>query len=115
MTSTSPGFEPMPTLQQSEERFRLLVESITDYAIFMLDPEGRIVSWNAGARRLKGYQPHEILGQHFSVFYPEEARKAGWPEYELQQAAIVGRFEDEGWRLRKDGTRFWASVVISAV
>lgn len=115
MTSPSPEFEHSPTLQQSEERFRLLVESITDYAIFMLDPTGHIVSWNAGARRLKGYEPPEIVGRHFSVFYPDEARKAGWPEYELKQAAAEGRFEDEGWRLRKDGTRFWASVVITAV
>lgn len=101
-------------LRLSEERFRLMVESVKDYAIFMLDPEGRIVTWNAGAERLKGYKAGEIIGQHFSRFYPQEVIESGWPEEELRRAAAEGRIEDEGWRIRKDGTRFWASVVISA-
>ena len=96
-----------------EERFRLLVESVQDYAIFLLDPEGRVSSWNAGARRIKGYQADEIIGQHFSRFYPEEEVKAGKCDYELKMAAREGRFEDEGWRVRKDGSRFWANVVIT--
>ncbi len=102
-------------LRGSEERFRLLIESVTDYAVFMLDPEGRVASWNAGAQRIKGYTAEEIIGRHFSVFYPEEALNADWPAYELRIARAAGRFEDEGWRVRKDGTRFWANVVISAV
>jgi PAS domain S-box-containing protein len=102
-------------LRQSEERFRLLVEGVKDYAIFMLDPDGYITSWNAGAERIKGYTAHEIIGRHFSDFYPKEQIDRGWPEYELERAREDGRFEDEGWRLRKDGTRFWASVVITAL
>ena len=92
-----------------------LVQSIEDYAIFLLDPKGYIVSWNAGAQKLKGYAAHEIIGEHFSRFYPAEAVARGWPAYELQQAALTGRFEDEGWRVRKDGTTFWCNVVITAV
>lgn len=99
----------------SEERFRLLVESVRDYAIFMLDPDGRVASWNKGAERNTGYQAHEILGKHFSVFYPEDRVQSGWPDEELRNAVRDGRFEDEGWRLRKDGSRYWASVVITAV
>jgi PAS domain S-box-containing protein len=102
-------------LRESEERFRLMVEAVRDYAIFMLDPTGRVASWNAGAERIKGYRPDEIIGQHFSRFYPPETVAQGWPEYELQQARQTGRFEDEGWRVRKDGSRFWANVVITAV
>jgi PAS domain S-box-containing protein len=102
-------------LRHSEERFRLMVEAVQDYAIFMLDPDGRIASWNAGAERIKGYRPSEILGQHFSRFYPPERVAAGWPEHELATARATGRFEEEGWRIRKDGSRFWANVVISAV
>jgi PAS domain S-box-containing protein len=102
-------------LRQSEERFRLLVDNVQDYAIFLLDPGGHIVTWNAGAQRLKGYAATEIVGKHFSVFYPEEAIARAWPERELQGAMALGRFEDEGWRLRKDGTRFWANVVITAL
>ena len=102
-------------LRQSEERFRLLIEGVTDHAIFMLDPQGRVSSWNAGAMRIKGYRPEEILGRHFSIFYPEDAIKRGWPEHELAIARRDGRFEDEGWRLRKDGSRIWANVVISAL
>jgi PAS domain S-box-containing protein len=102
-------------VRHSEERFRLMVEAVRDYAIFMLDPDGRVASWNAGAERIKGYRPSEILGQHFSRFYPPERIAAGWPEHELATARATGRFEEEGWRIRKDGSRFWASVVISAV
>jgi PAS domain S-box-containing protein len=103
------------TLGESEERFRLIVESTLDYAIFMLTPQGHIASWNAGAQRIKGYTADEIIGRHFSVFYTPEAVATDWPAYELKEAARVGRFEDEGWRLRKDGTRFWANVVITAL
>jgi PAS domain S-box-containing protein len=102
-------------LRESEERFRLLVEGVKDYAIFMLDPEGRISSWNAGAELIKGYRPDEILGQHFSVFYTAEDLARGWPEHELQMARAEGRFEDEGWRVRKNGSTFWANVVITAL
>ncbi|MGF6697093.1 PAS domain S-box-containing protein [Paraburkholderia sp. MM5496-R1] len=92
-----------------------LVQAISDYAIFLLDAKGNIVSWNAGAQKLKGYTESEIVGQHFSRFYTEEAVARGWPTYELEQAALTGRFEDEGWRVRKDGTTFWANVVITAI
>ncbi len=102
-------------LRQSEERFRLLVEGVKDYAIFMLDPEGRVASWNPGAERIKGYKAEEIIGQHFSRFYPQEAIDRGWPAHELRVARQEGRIEDEGWRLRKDGTPFWANVVITAL
>jgi PAS domain S-box-containing protein len=98
-----------------EERFRLLVQSVRDYAIFMLDPEGRISSWNAGAEEIKGYAAEEIIGRHFSVFYPPEDVAAGKPDRELEVAVAQGRLEDEGWRLRKDGSRFWANVVITAL
>jgi PAS domain S-box-containing protein len=102
-------------LRESEERFRLLVQSVQDYGIFMLDPQGRISSWNAGAERIKGYTAGEIIGRHFSAFYPPEDVAAGKPRRELEIAAEQGRLEDEGWRLRKDGTRFWANVVITAL
>ena len=102
-------------LRRSEERFRLLVEGVRDYAIFMLDPQGNVASWNAGAQQNKGYTTDEIIGKHFSVFYPREVAIGGWPERELQLALAEGRCEDEGWRVRKDGTRFWASVVITAL
>jgi PAS domain S-box-containing protein len=102
-------------LRESEELFRLLVESTHDYAIFMLDPRGNVVSWNTGAERIKGYQAEEIVGKHFSTFYPKEAIDKGWPEAELQRAAADGRFEDLGWRVRKDGSQFWANVVITAL
>ena len=102
-------------LRTSEERLRILIGSVKDYGIFMLDPDGRVASWNEGARRIKGYESEEIVGQHFSVFYPEPARSAGFPDYELEVARAEGRFEDEGWRLRKDGSRFWANVVITAL
>ena len=101
--------------RRAEEHFDQLVEGVSDYAIFLLDPAGHVASWNAGAERIKGYDADEILGQHFSRFYPEEAVRSGWPEEELRRAAADGRFEDEGWRLRKDGSRFWANVVITAL
>ena len=99
----------------SEERFRLFIESVKDYAIFMLDPEGRVASWNPGAERLKQYKANEIIGQHFSKFYPPEDLAAGKPDRELKEAIVNGRVEDEGWRLRRDGSRFWALVVITAI
>jgi PAS domain S-box-containing protein len=102
-------------LRRSEERFRTLVEGVRDYAIFMLDPEGRIASWNAGAQQAKGYDASEIIGRHFSIFYPADVVASGWPERELAIALDEGRCEDENWRIRKDGTRFWASVVITAL
>jgi PAS domain S-box-containing protein len=102
-------------LRQSEERFRLMVEAVRDYAIFLLDPEGHIASWNIGAQRLKGYSADEIIGKHFSIFYPEEERRRGHPQYELARAKAEGRYEEEGWRIRKDGSRFWANVVITAI
>jgi PAS domain S-box-containing protein len=102
-------------LRRSEERFRLLVEGVADYAIFMLDPNGQVSTWNSGAERIKGYTATEIIGQHFSVFYPDEVRESRWPEHELQVAAEKGSFNDIGWRLRKDGTTFWANVTITAL
>ncbi len=102
-------------LRRSEERFRLLVEGVSEYAIFMLDANGRVVTWNVGAERIKGYKANEIIGQHFSIFYPDEVRESGWPAHELQVAAEKGTFVDNGWRVRKDGTRFWANVTITAL
>ena len=100
-------------LRQSEQRFRLLVQSVQDYAIFMLDPSGHIATWNDGAQKIKGYTASEIIGQHFSVFYPpEDVAKTA---HELRVAEETGKCEDEGWRIRKDGSRFWASVVITAI
>ncbi|HET9281249.1 MAG TPA: PAS domain S-box protein [Candidatus Angelobacter sp.] len=102
-------------LRDSEERFRLMVENVKGYAIFMLDPQGRVFSWNEGAERIKGYKAEEIVGRHFSCFYPEDDKQHGKAERELEVAAAEGRVEDEGWRIRKDGSRFWASVVITAM
>jgi PAS domain S-box-containing protein len=98
-----------------EDIYRLLVSAITDYAVYMLDPTGVVTSWNPGAQRFKGYQAHEILGQHFSRFYTDQDRATGLPSRALKIATEDGRFENEGWRLRKDGTRFWAHVVIDAI
>lgn len=97
------------------DQFALLVSSVIDYAIFMLDPSGVIVTWNEGAQRIKGYRADEIIGRHFSVFYPAEDARNRKPDWELEVAKREGRYEEEGWRIRKDGTRFWASVVINAV
>ena len=102
-------------LRQAGEPFRLLVESVKDYAIFMLDPRGYIATWNLGAENIKGYKANEIIGKHFSIFYPPEDVAWDKPGEELKTAAEVGRLEDEGWRIRKDGSRFWANVVITAL
>jgi PAS domain S-box-containing protein len=102
-------------LQRSEERSRLFIEAVQDYAIFMLDTEGCIITWNTGAERIKGYTAAEILGEHFSRFYPEEDIRAGKPAWELDVALKEGRLEDEGWRIRKDGSKFWADVIITPV
>jgi PAS domain S-box-containing protein len=102
-------------LRHNEERFRLLVEGVKDYAIFMLDPDGKVASWNEGAHRIKGYHHKEIVGHHFSIFYPEEDLKRSKPERELEIAQQEGSYEEEGWRVRKDGSRFWASVLITAL
>jgi PAS domain S-box-containing protein len=102
-------------VQRSEEQFRLLVQGVTDYAIYMLDPDGRVTNWNLGAERLKGYKPEEIIGEHYSRFYTEEERRQGIPDRNLKIAAAEGRFEKEGWRVRKDGSQFWANVVIDPI
>ncbi len=102
-------------LRRSEEQFRLLVDGVSDHAIYMLDPQGRVTNWNSGAQRVKGYRPDEIIGQNFSRFYTQEDREKGEPHYALEIAAKEGRFEREGWRVRKDGSRFWANVVIHAI
>ena len=107
----APAWEPI----SGERQFRLLVQSVVDYAIFMLDPTGVIRSWNAGAARMKGYAADEVIGRHFSSFYTQEDRAAGMPQRALATALSEGKFEAEGWRLRKDGTRFWASVVIDPI
>jgi PAS domain S-box-containing protein len=102
-------------LHQTEQRFRSLIEGVQDYAIFMLDSDGCVTTWNTGAEKLKGYAADEIIGSHFSRFYPPDAIERGWPDHELRMAEMDGRFEDEGWRIRKDGSRFWASVVITSL
>ncbi len=107
--------EAITRLRESERRFRLFVDGVTDYAIYMLDTDGLITNWNAGAERIKGYRVEEIIGQHFSVFYTPKDREDGLPQRALMTAARDGRLEAEGWRIRKDGTRFWANVVIDAV
>jgi PAS domain S-box-containing protein len=107
--------EAQQALLQAERGFRLLVQGVTDYAIFMLDPSGKVASWNAGAQRIKGYTPEQIVGEHFGRFYTPEERDAGVPDRALEMARKVGRYEAEGWRVRKDGTRFWASVVVDAI
>ncbi|WGS17977.1 MULTISPECIES: PAS domain-containing sensor histidine kinase [unclassified Bradyrhizobium] len=107
--------EATQALLESEQRYRRLIEAVVDYAIFQLDATGAIVTWNPGAERIKGYAPEEIIGQHFSRFYTDEDRAAGIPRRALEEAAQNGRFESEGWRVRKDGSRFWASVVIDRI
>lgn len=109
------SFKPSKDLRESEELFRLLVDGVKDYAIFGLDPSGTVVSWNTGAQNIKGYAESEIVGTHFSRFYTPEDLARKWPERELEIARAQGRFEDEGWRVRKDGTRFWANVIITAL
>ena len=103
------------TLRQNQEQFRLLVQGVTDYAIYLLDPDGTVTNWNLGAQRIKGYAPDEIIGRHFSQFYTEEDRAAGLPQLALSTVQREGRFEREGWRVRKDGSRFWAHVVIDPI
>ena len=102
-------------LRRSEEQFRLLVQGVTDYAIYMLDPDGIVSNWNLGAERIKGYKADEIVGQHFSRFYTDEEREAGVPKQALETALKEGRYEREGWRVRKDGARFWAHVIIDPI
>jgi len=102
-------------LVESQETLEIFINSVTDYALFLLDPQGHVLSWNSGAQRIKGYQPGEILGRHFSLFYPPEDQAQGRPEHNLLRAQAEGRSEDEGWRVRKDGTRFWANVIITAL
>jgi PAS domain S-box-containing protein len=110
------GNSPKPDMQKPDPAlFQLMAEQVRDYAVFLLDPEGRVMSWNAGARLIKGYSADEIIGRHFSAFYPEEALRRKWPEHELQVATREGRFEDESYRVRKDGSRFWANVIITAL
>ena len=106
---------PAPRAEEPAELYRLLVASVRDYAIFVLDPEGRVRTWNAGAAHLKGYDAHEIIGRHFSTFYPADDVASGKPETELVVATRDGRFEDEGWRVRKDGSLFWANVILTAL
>ncbi|OMQ39480.1 PAS domain-containing sensor histidine kinase [Pseudomonas putida] len=103
------------TLKQSEQQFRLLVQSVTDYAIYMLAPDGRVTNWNLGAQRIKGYLPEEVIGRHFSMFYTPEDQAAGLPAWALEIATREGRFENKGWRVRKDGTRFLAHVVVDPI
>jgi PAS domain S-box-containing protein len=104
-----------PGVYQPDKIFRLLVDSVKDYAIFLLSPDGRVATWNQGAKRIKGYSANEIIGEHFSRFYPREAIESKWPDRELEIATREGRYTDEGLRVRKDGTTFWASVVITAL
>ncbi len=107
MAAASPKVDPA--------LYRLAIDQTREYALFMLDPDGRVLTWNAGAEAIKGYAAEEVIGRHFSIFYPPEALQIGWPAHELKVATQEGRFEDEGWRIRKDGSRFWANVVITAL
>jgi len=106
---------PSEQQQLQELALQLLIENVEEYAIFMLDPSGNVATWNSGAARIKGYSPDEIIGQHFSVFYTDDDVNGGKPARELALAAEVGQCRDEGWRVRKDGTTFWANVVITAL
>jgi len=118
---TNRGVVPIKTTneaegaKQNDELLRLLVENVQDYAIFVLDPDGHVLTWNLGAKALKGYERHEIIGKHFSIFYPAEAIESRWPDHELSMAAKEGKYVDEGWRVRRDGSTFWAYVVITAL
>jgi PAS domain S-box-containing protein len=114
VTALVPGPDGLPRLR-GEVAFRLLVEAVEDYAIFLLSPEGNVLSWNLGAQRIKGYEADEIIGQHFSRFYTADEQAAGRPMQLLGWAAEHGRFEDKGWRVRRDGTRFWADVIVTAL
>ncbi|MBM0207495.1 PAS domain S-box protein [Micromonospora sp. STR1s_5] len=105
----------LQAVQNAESRYKLLIEAITDYAIYMLDRDGHVTSWNPGAKRFKGYEAEEIIGRHFSTFYTETERAQNVPARALDEAARTGRFEREGWRLRKDGTQFWAHVIIDPI
>ena len=98
-----------------EDQFQLMIEAVVDYAIYMLDAEGRIMSWNTGAQRLKGYTESEVIGRHYSMFFTEEAIRAGKPQQELERAKLDGRYEEEGWRVRKIGPQFWANVVLTPI
>lgn len=113
--STTPAIPNYLSPLEHETIFRTMVDSVRDYAIFLLDPNGFVITWNPGAERIKQYRPEDIIGKHFSVFYPEAEKLADKPGFELKVAAATGRFEDEGWRIRKDGTRFWANVVITRI
>src|ERR1700704_5030924 len=110
-----PAIPSLAELAHGPEAFRLLVEAVLDYAIFLIGPEGRVLSWNLGAERIKGYSADEIIGKHFSVFYPPEDVRAGLPERILAASARDGGYEGEGWRVRKDGLRFWADVSLTAL
>ena len=113
MTTTPPP--PILPDAPLERRYQALIEAVVDYGIFILSPDGIITSWNSGAEKMKGYTREEVIGRHFSMFYEPEAVASGWPQHELKHATALGRFEDEGWRVRKDGTKFWANVIITAV
>ncbi len=115
--SAEPNVRPVASgpLGENSDLLQVLVDTVNDYAIILLDPQGTVLTWNAGAERLKGWKREEIVGKHFSRFYPPEALAKGQTEMELRIAAQKGRFEDEGWRLRKDGSRFWANVIITAL
>lgn len=113
--TTTPAIPNLLSPLEHETIFRTMVDSVRDYAIFLLDPNGFVLTWNPGAERIKQYRPEDIIGKHFSVFYPEAEKLADKPGYELKVAAATGRFEDEGWRIRKDGSRFWANVVITRI
>jgi len=108
-------FTPRDSVRAFDDEYRLLIEGVSEYAIFLLDPQGRVASWNAGAERIKGYKQAEIVGRSFATFYPEEDIAAGKPARELEIATDKGFYAEEGWRLRKSGERFWASVLITAL
>ncbi|HET9018813.1 MAG TPA: PAS domain S-box protein, partial [Acetobacteraceae bacterium] len=114
-TATAQRQRAEASLHRSEQSLRVLLEGVTDHAIYMLDPGGAITGWHAGGRRIKGYDEAEVLGRHFSMFYTPEERAAGVPAQALERAAAHGKYEAEGWRVRKDGSRFWASVVLEAL